>query len=76
MPICAMWRRTGAYNMKLTRVEREKITDSMLKIQSVKASLDGIDESKVQELDEIQDCLETADDNLRQALRSAPPAKE
>ena len=57
--------------MKLTRVEREKITDSVLKIQSVRASLDYMDETKIPELEEIQSCLKTADVNLRLALRQA-----
>jgi hypothetical protein len=62
--------------MALTRVEREKITDSALKIQSVRASLDHIDESKIPEFDELQSCLESADKNLRLALRSAPAHRE
>jgi hypothetical protein len=61
--------------MKLTRVEREKITDSMLKIQSAKASLEGIDETKVKDFEEMEECLENADENLRQALREAPAKK-
>jgi len=61
--------------MKLTRVEREKITDGMLKIQSAKASLDGIDESKVEDVEDIQECLENADKSLRDALRQAPAKK-
>ena len=32
--------------MSLTNVEREKITDSVLKIQSVRASLEDIDEKR------------------------------
>jgi hypothetical protein len=56
--------------MKLTRVEREKITDSVLNIQSARASLEDIEESKVPELPEIQECLEDADRNLRSALRA------
>ena len=56
--------------MQLTRVEREKITDSVLKIQSVRASLDQIDETKIPELEEIQSCLKTADRNLSLALRN------
>jgi hypothetical protein len=57
--------------MALTRVEREKITDSALKIQSVRASLDHIDETKIPEFGELQDCLENADKNLRLALKDA-----
>jgi len=62
--------------MALTTVEREKITDSALKIQSVRASLDHMDETKIPEFDELQDCLESADKNLRLALRDAPARKK
>ena len=55
--------------MKLTKVEREKITDSVLNIQSARASLEDVDESKVPEIAEIETCLEDADKNLRLALR-------
>jgi hypothetical protein len=55
--------------MSLTRVERAKITDSALKIQSAQNSLEKLDESKVKDFEEIQDCLEMAGANLRQALR-------
>jgi len=54
--------------MKLTTVERERITDSMLKIQSARATLDGVDNSKIPNGDEIESCLENADENLRAAL--------
>ena len=55
--------------MALTRVERAKITDSALKIQSAQASLEKLDEDKVEEFAQIQQCLEMADANLRRALR-------
>jgi hypothetical protein len=62
--------------MALSRVERAKITDSALKIQSARASLENLDDqTKVQDFDEIQDCLEMAGTNLRQALRENPPPK-
>ena len=56
--------------MPLSRVEREKITDSVLKIQSARASLERVDKVKVPEMDEIQSCLKSADKNLSKALRS------
>jgi hypothetical protein len=62
--------------MALTRVEREKITDSALKIQSVRASLDHMDETKIPEFEELQSCLENADKNLQLALRNAPARTE
>jgi hypothetical protein len=58
--------------MTLTNVEREKITDSVLKIQSVRASLENIDQTKIPEYEEIEGCLTIVDKNLRQALRQVP----
>lgn len=62
--------------MRLTTVERERITDSMLKIQSVRANLDEIDDAKIPNAGEIGACLATADRSLRQALGYARPADE
>jgi hypothetical protein len=58
--------------MSLTNVEREKITDSMLKIQSVRASLEDMDETKIPDYREIEGCLSTVDKSLRLALRQVP----
>ena len=66
---CATPRLLGNF-MKLSKLEREKLTDSVLSIQSARASLEGLDQSKVPELAELQNCLEDADRNLRLALRS------
>ena len=60
----------------LTKSERAKITDSMHSIQSARASLADIDEEKVPEVDGIQDCLESADKNLRAALKDVPEKKK
>jgi len=57
--------------MALTRVERERLTDSRLKIQSVAKSLTHVDPKKIRGFDEIRDCLDAADRSLRGALRSA-----
>ncbi len=54
--------------MKLTPVERERITDTMLKIQSAKASLGEVDPEKYPNAAEIEECLESADQNLKAAL--------
>jgi hypothetical protein len=62
--------------MSLTNVEREKITDSMLKIQSVRASLEDMDETKIPDYNEIEGCLSVVDKNLRLALRQVPSKKE
>ena len=55
----------------LTPVEREAITDSILKIQSVKASLEFVEERKVPNMGEIQECLTQTHNNLRQALTTS-----
>jgi len=57
--------------MPLTRVERERITDSRLKIQSVANSLRQIDPKKVRDFEDIQECLEDAEESLSGALRSS-----
>jgi hypothetical protein len=62
--------------MPLTTLEREAITDSMLKIQSVQASLDQIDGSKVPDIDEIHNCLRSANKSFSNALRSGVPQKK
>jgi hypothetical protein len=69
--------RTAAHQiMSLTNVEREKITDSVLKIQSVRASLEDIDETKIPDYGEIEGCLTVVDKNLRLALRQVPPKND
>ncbi len=56
-------------NLKeLTLVERERISDSVLKIQSVRSSLEHVDQGKIPSQEEIEACLENADQNLRTAL--------
>ena len=42
-----------------------------MKIQTVANSLNHVDPAKVPNLDEIQECLENAEESLRGALRSA-----
>lgn len=56
--------------MALTRTEKERISDSRLKIRSVAHSLTQVDPKKVRNLDGIQDCLQDADKNLTGALKS------
>jgi hypothetical protein len=58
-------------DMKLTRVERERITDSQMKIQAVASSLRRVDPRKVVGLESIHECLEGADRSLGAALRSS-----
>ena len=59
--------------MPLTKLEREVITDSMLKIQSIQASLNQIDETKLLDGEEIQSCLKSANKSFRAALRAGVP---
>jgi len=61
--------------MSLTKLEREAITDSLLKIQSIQSSLEHVDDAKLLDMDAIQECLENADQSFRRALRNGP-AKE
>jgi len=56
----------------LTSTERERITDSVLKIQSVRNSLDLVDETRLPEKADIDTCLESADHSLRTALGYRP----
>ena len=62
--------------MDLSKTDRAKITDSVHSIQLAQASLVNIDETKVPEVNEIQECLDGADRNLRRALRQAPAKKK
>jgi len=55
--------------MSLTRVERERVSDSRLKIQSVADSLSQVDPGKIPDFEQIQDCLEEAEKSLTGALR-------
>jgi hypothetical protein len=72
-----MWRRTAALTlMLLTKLEREVITDSMLKIQSIQASLNQIDEAKLFDGEEIHSCLKTANKSFRAALKAGFPQKK
>jgi len=57
--------------MKLTRLERERITDSRLRIQAAADSLNRVDSKKVPDFEEIQECLEEAAKSLGGALRSS-----
>ena len=60
--------------MALKRVEREQITDSRLKLQSVTNTLKRVNPAHVKDLENVEDCLEDADKVLGEALRA--PASE
>ena len=62
--------------MSLTKLEREVITDSMLKIQSIQASLNQIDETKLLDGEEIHNCLQNANNSFRAALNAGFPQKK
>ena len=57
-------------NVELKKVERERITDSLLKLQAVSNSLNRVDPTNVPDLKDVQECLEDADKILGRALRS------
>lgn len=61
--------------MKLTPVEKERIADSKMKIQSITNSLKHVDPKKLSGFDDIQDCMEDADKSLDEALRSSDSSK-
>ena len=66
-----MWTRTAARKcMALSKLEREVINDSLLKIQSIEASLNQIDSSRLYKIEEIQNCLKTASRTFRAALKN------
>ena len=57
--------------MELTRVEKERISDSRMKIQAVAASLKHVAPEKLHDLEQMQECLDEADKNLSDALKSS-----
>lgn len=61
--------------MSLTTVEREAITDSVLKLQSIEASLRQVEKAKLPFLQEIFECLRDAHVRLRAALTAVPARK-
>jgi hypothetical protein len=61
--------------MALKRVEKEQITDSRLKLQSVTNALKRVNPAEIKDLEDIEDCLKDADKILAEALR-APASEE
>jgi hypothetical protein len=55
----------------LTRLERERLSDSQLKIQSVAKALKEVDPKNLPGFSEIKNCLEDAGESMKQALRSS-----
>ena len=62
--------------MALTRLERERITDTRLKLQSAANTLSQLDPGKVPDFEDIQDCLEGAEKSLGSALRLSKPTSD
>jgi hypothetical protein len=56
--------------MSLNKAEKERVTDSKLKLQSVSHSLKHIDPAKIPGYEDIEKCLEDAEKSLSGALRS------
>lgn len=59
-------------DMALTRMERERLTDSQLKLQAVANSLREVDPRKLPGFSAIEECLEDSEKSLRKALRGSP----
>ena len=59
--------------MALTRAERERLADNRMKIRSVADSLAPIDPAKIDDYESIQECLEGAEQNLKDALENSDP---
>jgi hypothetical protein len=58
--------------VELTKEERARITDSKHKLQSVANSLTHIDSRKIPHFDAIEECLDSADESLKGALKLRP----
>jgi hypothetical protein len=61
--------------MSLTRAEKERISDSRMKLQSIASSLDQIDPDKLPGFDDIQECLDDSEKALSGALRAPDTGK-
>ena len=59
--------------MGLTRVDKERIRDSRIKLQSVANSLKQVSPKQISDIDEIQDCLRDAEKSLKSALNADSP---
>jgi hypothetical protein len=54
--------------MALNSVDRERITDCVLKIQSVRNSLEHVPKEDIPNEQEVEECLRTVDRSFRVAL--------
>jgi hypothetical protein len=55
--------------MSLTVIEKEQVSDTVLLIRSARKTLERLQPEKIPNFSEIQDCLASADKNLRDALQ-------
>jgi hypothetical protein len=60
--------------MALTRPERERIIDSKLKIQSAADSLKKV-RGEIPDREAMEECLETVEKSLHDALESKPGSR-
>lgn len=54
--------------MTLSQVEKQRISDSRLKVQSIARSLKQVDPNKIPNFQAIEDCLEDTNKSLGEAL--------
>jgi hypothetical protein len=57
--------------MAMTKAEKERVNDIRLKLQSAARSLQHLPESDIPDYDEIEKCLDNADQNLREAIQTS-----
>ena len=60
--------------MALSKAERERVTDSMLKLQSAAKSLKKVSRREIPNFEDIESCLKDADKSLKSALTAADHA--
>src|SRR5262249_43630559 len=60
----------------LTEEERARVADGHHNIQAATASLSRVDPRKIPQIESIEECLESADQRLRDVLRTASDTKK
>ena len=55
--------------MSLTVIEREQVSDTVQLLRSARKTLERVEPEKIHKFTEIQECLESADKHLRDALQ-------
>ena len=58
--------------MRLTRVEKERLRDSRMKLQSVANSLKEVNPKGIEGIEDIQNCLRDVEKSLKGALQGDP----